>query len=287
MAPSKPVPKSPHAGAHISAKSPRGKVPKSPRGGAQTAHDKIEDELITLRIENDELRLRLDLGESTAPRRGLKRCCVLGFLMALAILLLVVPLPLLHGAVNQKLPSWAQSRANWLLSKVPEAAVEVASVILQDAPSEGQKMALAGAAKKHPVVFVPGFTSTALELWRTDEPCGAHLPPRSRIYSGPAMKMLASNVRCWLGHMGLNASTWRDKASVKVRAASGLGAADYFDVAGLNFEQTFLWGKVRWIRFRTRCHRVFMLLVCRCHSVACLVAVPNSDHPRAWCPGLR
>lgn len=44
-----------------------------------------------------------------------------------------------------------------------------------------------------------------------------------------------------LGHMSLNSSTWKDRDGVKVRASSGLSAADYF---GFAMESLFLWGKI-------------------------------------------
>jgi hypothetical protein len=44
-----------------------------------------------------------------------------------------------------------------------------------------------------------------------------------------------------LGHMSLNATTWQDRDGVKVRASSGLSAADYF---GFAMESLFLWGKI-------------------------------------------
>ena len=56
-----------------------------------------------------------------------------------------------------------------------------------------------------------------------------------------SQKVWGGRARCWLAHMALNATTWGDPSRVKLRAARGLSAADYF---GFNMDSLFLWGKI-------------------------------------------
>ena len=118
---------------------------------------------------------------------------------------MAAPATLFRGAVRKELPSAVQPYADWVLSHplVPQGAVALASSVLRTAHSSdgpgggggpGQRLRAAGFAKKHPVVFVPGFTSSALELWQSDWPCASHVAPRSRLYSGPAMALMTTDL---------------------------------------------------------------------------------------------
>jgi len=62
-------------------------------------------------------------------------------------------------------------------------------------------------------------------VWRSDLPCGAgRLAPRARLYGGPAMSLMTTDLGCWLAHMALNATTWRDPDAVR----SKITAAFFF-----------------------------------------------------------
>jgi len=169
-------------------------------------------------------------------RRGVKRtCCLFGVALGIAAALLAPP-ALLRGAVRKELGDTVQSYADWVLQHplVPKGAVDLAASVLGDHSASGPKgfkqgpgarLKELGFAKKHPVVFVPGFTSSALEVWRSDLPCGAgRLAPRARLYGGPAMSLMTTDLGCWLAHMALNATTWRDPDAVR----SKITAAFFF-----------------------------------------------------------
>lgn len=80
---------------------------------------------------------------------------------------------------------------------------------------------------RHPVVIIPGITSTSLEVWAAKE-CAARFF-RERLWGGsPLVQSLLLDVDCWLDHITPSPSTGLDKPGVRVRAASGLGAADAF-----------------------------------------------------------
>eukprot|EP00948_MAST-09A_sp_MAST-9A-sp1_P001071 g1071.t1 len=99
-----------------------------------------------------------------------------------------------------------------------------------------------GRTKHSPVVLVPGIISTGLELWLGKKCILPREMFRKRIWgSRDMMYSLLRNPTCWLEHMSLNHSTWGDKEGIKLRASSGLGAADYF-LPGLR--QTYVLGNL-------------------------------------------
>jgi phospholipid:diacylglycerol acyltransferase len=81
--------------------------------------------------------------------------------------------------------------------------------------------------KKHPVVLLPGFTTSGLESWCSGE-CGSdHF--RHRLWGTMTMlRSLMSNHRGWLQHLMLDPETGLDPPNIRMRAAQGLEAADYF-----------------------------------------------------------
>ncbi len=89
----------------------------------------------------------------------------------------------------------------------------------------GEILAAEGLRKKHPMVFIPGITSTGLEVWQGHECLRSHF--RERIWGGTLMlrKLLLHN-SCWIQHMLLNETTGLDPHGVRLRPAMGIGAAD-------------------------------------------------------------
>mmetsp|Transcript_54955 Transcript_54955/g.91340 ORF Transcript_54955/g.91340 Transcript_54955/m.91340 type:complete len:243 (-) Transcript_54955:1594-2322(-) len=79
----------------------------------------------------------------------------------------------------------------------------------------------------HPVVIIPGITSTGLELWE-GKPC-AKSYFRQRIWGTFTMlRNIVSDRVCWMHHLSLDSSSGLDLEGVRVRAATGLEAADFF-----------------------------------------------------------
>ncbi|EEY58952.1 uncharacterized protein PITG_11965 [Phytophthora infestans T30-4] len=88
-----------------------------------------------------------------------------------------------------------------------------------------------------PVVLVPGFTSTGLEIWNGSECSKAYF--RQRMWGTSRMlQQFMMNQKCWLEHMMLNRSSGMDPDGIKLRAAKGLEAADYL-IGGF-----WVWGKM-------------------------------------------
>eukprot|EP01087_Luapelamoeba_hula_P011750 TRINITY_DN3236_c0_g1_i1.p1 TRINITY_DN3236_c0_g1~~TRINITY_DN3236_c0_g1_i1.p1 ORF type:complete len:763 (-),score=116.08 TRINITY_DN3236_c0_g1_i1:52-2340(-) len=89
----------------------------------------------------------------------------------------------------------------------------------------------------HPVIMIPGVVTTGLEIWG-GQPCVAK-NFRQRLWGHLSMmQQLVADRSCWLQHIMLNRSTGLDPEGVKLRAAGGLEAADYF------LPGYWVWGKM-------------------------------------------
>ncbi|KAI9502002.1 Lecithin:cholesterol acyltransferase-domain-containing protein [Coemansia spiralis] len=90
--------------------------------------------------------------------------------------------------------------------------------------------------KKHNVVLVPGIISSGLESWSTASCSRPYF--RQRLWGTSTMfKAILLDKECWVQHMMLDKKTGLDPPGIKLRAAQGLDAADYF-ITGY-----WIWGK--------------------------------------------
>lgn len=105
----------------------------------------------------------------------------------------------------------------------PQFVTEAITGPMPDPP--GVKLRKEGLTAKHPVVFVPGIVTGGLELWEGHQ-CAEGLF-RKRLWGG-TFGELYKRPLCWVEHMSLDNETGLDPAGVRVRAVSGLVAADYF-----------------------------------------------------------
>jgi len=80
---------------------------------------------------------------------------------------------------------------------------------------------------KHPVYLIPGFVTTGLELWEGKECADKYF--RERLWgSTSTAQAFLSDRDCWATHLRLDAETGLDPENIRLRAAQGFGAADYF-----------------------------------------------------------
>ncbi|GIL78558.1 hypothetical protein Vretifemale_7931, partial [Volvox reticuliferus] len=101
----------------------------------------------------------------------------------------------------------------------------------------GLMMARRGYRAKHPVVIIPGFVTSGLELWQ-GLPCGQRYF-RQRMWGTLAMvQAFVTDPACWFRHMELDPVTGLDPEGIKIRAAVGLEAVDYF------IQGYWVWGKL-------------------------------------------
>ncbi|KAL0043739.1 hypothetical protein WJX82_004801 [Trebouxia sp. C0006] len=86
-----------------------------------------------------------------------------------------------------------------------------------------------GLRPKHPVVVVPGFVTSGLELWQGHKCAEDYF--RERIWGSLSMtQSFYNNASCWFEHMQLDEKTGMDPEdrAIRLRAAEGLEAVDFF-----------------------------------------------------------
>lgn len=93
----------------------------------------------------------------------------------------------------------------------------------------------------HPVIMVPGVISTGLESWSLEgtPECPTDSYFRKRLWgSWNMLKAMLFDKSCWLQNLMLDDETGLDPPHFKIRAAQGLGSADFF-VTGY-----WIWGRI-------------------------------------------
>lgn len=92
----------------------------------------------------------------------------------------------------------------------------------------GYILAQEGARAKNPVVLIPGFITSGLELWAGEECAKRHF--RQRLWGSLSIfvQSFVTDMKCWSRHLALDPITGGDPESIKLRSALGFEAADYF-----------------------------------------------------------
>ncbi|GAM85522.1 hypothetical protein ANO11243_035290 [Dothideomycetidae sp. 11243] len=94
-----------------------------------------------------------------------------------------------------------------------------------------------GVKAKHPVIMIPGVISTGLESWGTEEVSRQYF--RKRLWgSWSMMRALVLDKAVWKRHIMLDKDTGLDPPGIKLRAAQGFDAADFF-ITGY-----WIWNKI-------------------------------------------
>ncbi|KFY47513.1 hypothetical protein V496_10604 [Pseudogymnoascus sp. VKM F-4515 (FW-2607)] len=106
-----------------------------------------------------------------------------------------------------------------------------------DAFSVGLKLAAEGLEATHPVVMIPGVISSGLESWGTSNVSRPYF--RKRLWgSWTMMRALVVDKEEWKRHIMLDKYTGLDPPGIKVRAAQGFDATDFF-ITGY-----WIWSKI-------------------------------------------
>jgi Lecithin:cholesterol acyltransferase len=96
-----------------------------------------------------------------------------------------------------------------------------------DRKSVGHALAEQGAFVKHPIVMIPGFVSSGLEVW-TGKDCAKGFF-RQRLWAAlSGARTFFVERDCWKDHMMLDPWTGSDPPGIRLRASEGFGATDYF-----------------------------------------------------------
>ncbi|KAJ5648306.1 hypothetical protein N7490_004678 [Penicillium lividum] len=94
-----------------------------------------------------------------------------------------------------------------------------------------------GVQAKHPVVMIPGVISTGLESWGTGDSSRQYF--RRRLWgSWSMMRALVMDKAEWKNHVMLDRETGLDPPGIKLRAAQGFDATDFF-ITGY-----WIWNKI-------------------------------------------
>ncbi|KAK4982751.1 phospholipid:diacylglycerol acyltransferase [Elasticomyces elasticus] len=94
-----------------------------------------------------------------------------------------------------------------------------------------------GVKATHPVIMIPGVISTGLESWGTEEESRQYF--RKRLWgSWSMMRALVLDKASWKKHIMLDPYTGLDPPGIKLRAAQGFDAADFF-ITGY-----WIWNKI-------------------------------------------
>lgn len=94
-----------------------------------------------------------------------------------------------------------------------------------------------GIEAKYPVIMIPGVISTGLESWGTEEHSRQYF--RKRLWgSWSMMRALILDKASWKRHVMLDETTGLDPPGIKLRAAQGFDAADFF-ITGY-----WIWNKI-------------------------------------------
>jgi len=94
-----------------------------------------------------------------------------------------------------------------------------------------------GVVATHPVIMIPGVISTGLESWGTEEASRQYF--RKRLWgSWSMMRSLVMDKAGWKRHIMLDKKTGMDPPGIKLRAAQGFDATDFF-ITGY-----WIWNKI-------------------------------------------
>lgn len=106
-----------------------------------------------------------------------------------------------------------------------------------DAFSVGMKVRSEGLEAHHPMIMIPGVISTGLESWGTANASRPYF--RKRLWgSWTMMRALVMEKDNWKRHIMLDKNTGLDPPNIKLRAAQGFDATDFF-ITGY-----WIWSKI-------------------------------------------
>ncbi|SLM37034.1 phospholipid:diacylglycerol acyltransferase [Lasallia pustulata] len=111
------------------------------------------------------------------------------------------------------------------------------NAVKYDSFAVGLHLQSQGIKAVHPVIMIPGVISTGLESWGTAESSRQYF--RKRLWgSWSMMRALVLDKASWKRHIMLDQNTGLDPPGIKIRAAQGFDAADFF-ITGY-----WIWNKI-------------------------------------------
>ncbi|KAL7559038.1 hypothetical protein ACA910_016380 [Epithemia clementina (nom. ined.)] len=99
--------------------------------------------------------------------------------------------------------------------------------LTQEKKRPGFQLAQKGAQAKYPLLIIPGFVTSGLEVWGGKECARKHF--RQRMWAAlVGARSFFSDRDCWRQHMMLDPWTGLDPEGIRLRASIGFEAVDYF-----------------------------------------------------------
>ncbi|KAA8646099.1 hypothetical protein EYZ11_003740 [Aspergillus tanneri] len=124
-----------------------------------------------------------------------------------------------------------------ILKDVREFSQHERDTVSYDSFAVGLQLQAQGLEAKHPVVMIPGVISTGLESWGTGLQSRQYF--RRRLWgSWSMMRALVLDKAEWKNHIMLDKETGLDPPGIKLRAAQGFDATDFF-ITGY-----WIWNKI-------------------------------------------
>jgi phospholipid:diacylglycerol acyltransferase len=109
--------------------------------------------------------------------------------------------------------------------------------ITQERKRPGFQLAKEGAHGSHPVIMIPGFVTSGLEVWEAKDCAKRYF--RQRMWGGiSSARQFLMEKDCILQHLALDPKSGGDPENIRLRAAQGFEAADYF------MANYWVWGKI-------------------------------------------
>lgn len=143
----------------------------------------------------------------------------------------------LEGLLDVNLDSLLDVIPAGILRDVKEINKAEREVVNYDSFSVGLHLQSQGIKAHHPVIMIPGVISTGLESWSTAEDARSYF--RKRLWgSWSMMRALVLDQAQWKKHIMLDKDTGLDPPGVKLRAAQGFDATDFF-ITGY-----WIWNKI-------------------------------------------
>jgi phospholipid:diacylglycerol acyltransferase len=146
---------------------------------------------------------------------------------------------------DAKTRRWLLEQQEILMNKLNESILQAAPLMsshwLQESKRPGYQLAMKAAADpsragqgssssslaKHPVIMVPGFVTSGLEVWAGHDCAKRYF--RQRLWAAAnGARSFILDTDCWNEHMSLDPTTGSDPEGIRLRASSGFEAADYF-----------------------------------------------------------
>ena len=209
----------------------------TPEPSRETTPDKAEEVQVVSKKKLEELK---SLKKVKYRKRTTWIVFVLGGLIGVALAAVFAnqqDVISLEGLMDLNLES--------LIDVIPSAIIRDAKDITQhereavnyDSFMVGLHLQSQGVKAKHPVIMIPGVISTGLESWGTSDNSRQYF--RKRLWgSWSMMRALIMDKASWKRHIMLDKITGLDPPGVKLRAAQGFDAADFF-ITGY-----WIWSKI-------------------------------------------